>query len=464
MKTAHRSNRGQVLIIFVFAIIGLIGITGLAVDGTHIFAERRQVQNAADTAAMAGAIVKVNGQKDNGWSNASCVTTTTSPLPACWSAIVTEAKDRAASNGYTGNLVDSTVEVYVPPISGTYSDCSSYAFDCRDYVQVIIDTNVNTYFARVLGIGQLHNHVEAVALARYHKKESLFGGNSLVVLDPHETTCNGEFTLSGSATVTLDGGGIFVNSDNSGSGCAFKYTNGCATLQLMNNANINVVGNSDTTCTTPPVNHPTWQYPYPPDPPLAAELIPPAACGQAPQPSYVDGNGFIHYQPGFYAKLPPDNNVILDSGVYCVQDVVKTTNPTTMKTVDNDLTTPGIQGGVFIYIKDGGTFNFQGGTVDIFSITDPNNPYWGFLIYVDSDYDGTHLNCVINGGADDHYSGVIYAPDCDVTINGGSSNFGLTAQVIGYRMTVTGTNALNVIYDPNLMPGIPEIRHTGLYH
>ena len=76
MKRIHFSNRGQALIIFVFALIGLVGMTGLAVDGTHILAERRRAQNAADTAAMAGALAKVNGQKDHpsdpSWKNDAC--------------------------------------------------------------------------------------------------------------------------------------------------------------------------------------------------------------------------------------------------------------------------------------------------------------------------------------------------------------------------------------------------------
>jgi hypothetical protein len=40
---------------------------------------------------------------------------------------------------------------------------------------------------------------------------------------------------------------------------------------------------------------------------------------------------------------------------------------------------------------------------------------------------------------------------------------GLTAQVIGYRMTVNGNNALKIIFDKDKMPQVPEIRRTGLY-
>src|SRR5574340_1310300 len=182
MKAVHISNRGQALVIFVFALIGLIGMTGLAIDGGMVFSDRRHAQNAADTAAMAGAIVKIDGQENTStqWTNSEC----SIEGSACWAAINNAALDRAASNGYTSNLVDSTVTVKIPPLSGPYSDCTSYNFDCNDYIQVIIDSNVNTFFARVLGIFQMHNQVEAVALARYEPSHPLYGGASLVQLKP----------------------------------------------------------------------------------------------------------------------------------------------------------------------------------------------------------------------------------------------------------------------------------------
>src|SRR5512139_888379 len=121
MKKAHFSNRGQALIIFVFALIGLIGITGLAIDGTNTLSERRRVQNGADTAAMAGALAKINGQKEFSWTNANCVVPNPLPadintLPACAKKLYFDARDRATSNGYDG-LAGSlnTVEVYLPP-------------------------------------------------------------------------------------------------------------------------------------------------------------------------------------------------------------------------------------------------------------------------------------------------------------------------------------------------------------
>jgi Flp pilus assembly protein TadG len=54
MLNARLSERGQTMIIMVFAMIGLLAMTGLAIDGGTVYVERRRMQNAADSAALAG--------------------------------------------------------------------------------------------------------------------------------------------------------------------------------------------------------------------------------------------------------------------------------------------------------------------------------------------------------------------------------------------------------------------------
>jgi hypothetical protein len=41
MKLQQSSERGQVLVIIVFAMFGLIGITGLAIDGSRAYSDRQ---------------------------------------------------------------------------------------------------------------------------------------------------------------------------------------------------------------------------------------------------------------------------------------------------------------------------------------------------------------------------------------------------------------------------------------
>ena len=50
-----RAQRGQILVVFVLAMVAIIGVIGLAIDGGGAYAQRRDQQTAADLAALAGA-------------------------------------------------------------------------------------------------------------------------------------------------------------------------------------------------------------------------------------------------------------------------------------------------------------------------------------------------------------------------------------------------------------------------
>jgi len=109
-----RSDRegGQLLVIFAMAIIGLIGMTGLIIDGGDTFLQRRDQQNAADVAAMAAGYAALNSQDYNAAAQAV-----------------------AATNGYTNGTGGVTVTVTAG--SGTYT--------------VDITRPHQNYFAGVLG-------------------------------------------------------------------------------------------------------------------------------------------------------------------------------------------------------------------------------------------------------------------------------------------------------------------------
>ena len=58
MKTKKHES-GQALVLITLAIVGLVGITGMIVDGGMTYTDRRNAQNAADSAAMSGVLAKV---------------------------------------------------------------------------------------------------------------------------------------------------------------------------------------------------------------------------------------------------------------------------------------------------------------------------------------------------------------------------------------------------------------------
>ena len=53
---ALRREEGQALVMVAVMMVGLVGVVGLVSDGGLVFAERRDLQNAADAAAAAAAM------------------------------------------------------------------------------------------------------------------------------------------------------------------------------------------------------------------------------------------------------------------------------------------------------------------------------------------------------------------------------------------------------------------------
>jgi Flp pilus assembly protein TadG len=90
---SQNSERGQVLAIFALALVAIIAMTGLVLDGGSTFVQRRDMQNVADAAAMAAAYDYAN---------------TGSP-----SSAVAAAKAAAVANGYVEGTDGVAVDVVV---------------------------------------------------------------------------------------------------------------------------------------------------------------------------------------------------------------------------------------------------------------------------------------------------------------------------------------------------------------
>lgn len=101
MSASSRTHeRGQVLAIFAIALVAIVAMTGLVLDGGSAFVQRRDMQNVADAAAMAAAYDYVNNVSPGQAQQA--------------------ARDTASANGYNHGT-DATVDVQmgVGPTGGT---------------------------------------------------------------------------------------------------------------------------------------------------------------------------------------------------------------------------------------------------------------------------------------------------------------------------------------------------------
>jgi hypothetical protein len=147
--------------------------------------------------------------------------------------------------------------------------------------------------------------------------------------------------------------------------------------------------------------------------------------------------------------------LILKPGVYCIDTEIRFGSTDTVRVAG----TFGVDPGVFLYIKpaepgkpSGFTIN-GGSSVQIWGIHDPTSPYNGYLIYDAPNYaTGTPVNCTINGGSLSMFQGTIYAPYCDITLNGGSGPTGFQSQVIGYNVKFAGTSDIYLTYNADNSP------------
>lgn len=114
---------GQSLVLVAVVMVMLIGILGFGIDFGYYRFLRRQLQTAADAAALAGAMDITYGDYS------------------------TAAKAASAENGFTNGTGGVTVTVSNPPTSGAFTGASY-----KNFVQVTVtDTHVPTFFSQILG-------------------------------------------------------------------------------------------------------------------------------------------------------------------------------------------------------------------------------------------------------------------------------------------------------------------------
>lgn len=121
---SDRRDRGQIIVIFALAIVVIIGMVGLVIDGGGAFAQRRSEQSVADVASLAGANAYMN----------------TNGVPAATAAAIAAARASATRNGYTHGVNGASVGV-------TVAFKSSGAV-----VRVAITAPHANTFARVMGV------------------------------------------------------------------------------------------------------------------------------------------------------------------------------------------------------------------------------------------------------------------------------------------------------------------------
>ena len=141
------------------SLVATIGTAGVVVDGGNAFAQRRQMQNAADSAALAGA--------------RALDKLTTGNEGAIWTAVVASATGNGAdASAITCHLLtDVLVDLGSCPTGTTNTAVALKA--ASSAVRVTVGVTKNTNFVRVVGVQSFTTRAAATA-----QIEGLRAGNS----------------------------------------------------------------------------------------------------------------------------------------------------------------------------------------------------------------------------------------------------------------------------------------------
>lgn len=175
-----RDEDGQMLVVTAISLVVLMGFLALAIDVGLLFRARRNMQIAADAAAMAGATQLFYG-------------------PA--SQVTAAAKAAAKANGVDSSISGYTVLVNVPPVDGSNTGCAT----C---VEVRVGSPAQTFFAGLItGGNSMTVAARAVAGAPVASDACIW------VMKPNASDT---LHLQGNSSIDALGCAIYVNSSDSG--------------------------------------------------------------------------------------------------------------------------------------------------------------------------------------------------------------------------------------------------------
>jgi hypothetical protein len=386
-----KDSSGTVLMYTAAALAILLGMGGLAIDLGYWYWSQRDMQSAADSAAMSAALEIARGA-----------------TPA---EIEARARDSATLNGYQHGLA-ALVTINRPPSTGFHAGDNNY-------IEAIVQQDQSGFVSSMVHSGDMTIAARAVA--------TLAGAPSCVIaLNP---TADAALGISGNTDVELDCGA----QANSSSATAIDQTGGSANLTAEN---IQAAGGYD--C---PNCSPTPNGGMPPVEDPFAYLDPPTV-GPCDEP------GVVNLMSSFTGTIPPGvycggiringATVEFETGLYIVDGVGLQISGNAVLTNE--------PGGVTFFVPStatgqGGSVIFIAGTASTTLSAPTTGAYDGILFYVDPATDPA-LNVTLIGGNDMALTGVIYAPSQHVDYSGNSNANGTWTAVIGDTVEFIGNSYL----------------------
>jgi hypothetical protein len=348
----------------------------------------------------------------------------------------------AIENGYDDSVADVSVTVNIPPLSGDH-------IGDPDYVEVVIQDDVDTHLARAVGKDKWHVRARAVAgINRAPKPYAIIALN--------DTACQ-SMHIEGNSTLTINDAGTFTNSE-----ClpdAF-YAEGSL---IVNDEDNHVVGGweivGQAQIDPPPSRAGHYDDPLADVPVPTPTAGPPRAC-----PTFVGGPGVVTLQPGVYdCTIDPAGQwgLIFEPGDYHITggiiadgggDITFGAGMYFLQGEGLIITGNGfVEGiGVTFYIDEGQAL--LTGTSGTNLVPPDSGDYEGILIFQNRSLTST---VQLSGNFVGSLEGIAYARSAEIRVVGNATT---SFQFISDSFNLAGNSEITIDYKGSMLLGVPAVR------
>ena len=383
---------GNIAVIFAIALPAVIGVTGMSVESGYWYQKERQLQQAADAGAFAGATVL----RDQSGS------------------VEAAAYDEVGKFGFSGS--NATIGISTPPSSGPNQNARSVevtiSFPARRFFSAVFSSDAVIVNARAVATFEEPTNACLLALDTAASGAVTFRGGSLVSVSKCEIMSN---SIADDAAILTGGPSVTT-----------PCINTVGDISISNNSNLTL-----TECKAARTNQQRAKDPYadrlPPETSGACDNLPPVTGGPGTSYTYDAGPTGVrricsnvglkrnhHFEPGVY---------ILDGADLSINAGANVTGS-----------------GVTFYMTDGARVQMNGNaTVELSAPTTGNFAgiaFWG-------DVANTTTTHIINGTASSSITGAIYAPGSIVSFNGNFSGIGGCMQLVARMIDFAGNASIS---------------------
>jgi Flp pilus assembly protein TadG len=421
--SGFRDERGQVLVMTAFCMACLLGALGLAVDCGVLFNARRQMQAAADAAAMAAATESFY----NGSGSAN---------------INQRAYDAAKANGVDHAATGVNVIVTVGS-SGTPLTLSPGSVTCASCVQVQLSRPNPTIFMQTMSQwffkSTQWNAINVSAMAVGGAPG--YSHTCMYVMDPTDPDT---LDIHGAGSIKAAGCNVYVNSNSPKALCV---TGNAGKSDLSPGGMIEVVGGQDSqgSCKGDPgpptafgtgIESSPYAKTLPADPTTNCSSVNNVASlsGSVSGPGY--GNYACYTNQSCTTKKGVQtctsspvsvSSATMGPGLYVFESGVTISGATTIGTGSGNQTST--NGGATVIVTGGAYDSGTATTFTDYAPADTDSTYNGLAIYqVSSDTSAMTLQF---GSGSSIFMGTVYAPGAQVTLHDQGGAVNATQLIVG---------------------------------